>query len=189
MKIWYNHKSEVLTANIFLPLANRITISLDCIYDTGFKICLVRYVSQCLTLNWFYSFECNLALMFWLTARPCLHISKLNFCSLYMSKGFAEIRHFRKCLDFPQLPRHLQKMLFFDKRINSLIQAFNYWFIHCIIHPIINSLLYSSFQTFIHSLHYSSFNLFIALFILSFIHLIIHPHIHLFIHSYIHPFI
>ncbi len=112
LKIWYNHKSEVLTANIFLPLANRITISLDCIYDTGFKICLVRYVSQCLTLNWFYSFQCNLALMFWLTARPCLHISKLNFCSLYMSKGFAEIRHFRKCLDFPQLPRHLQKMLF-----------------------------------------------------------------------------
>ncbi len=31
---------------------------------------------------------------------------------MYMSQAFAEIRHFRKCLDFPQLPRHLQKMVF-----------------------------------------------------------------------------
>jgi len=26
-----------------------------------------------------------------------------------MSQGFAEIRHFWKCLGFPQLPRQLQK--------------------------------------------------------------------------------
>ncbi len=36
---------------------------------------------------------------------------------LYMSRGFAETRHFQKCRGnsaFPQLPRHFQKMLFFD---------------------------------------------------------------------------
>ena len=31
------------------------------------------------------------------------------FFQLYMLQGIAEIRHFRKCLEFPQLPRHLQK--------------------------------------------------------------------------------
>ena len=29
---------------------------------------------------------------------------------LYISQAIEEIRHFRKCLEFPQMPRHLQKM-------------------------------------------------------------------------------
>jgi len=39
---------------------------------------------------------------------PSLLLGKANFISL--SQGFAEIQHFWKCLGFPQLPRHLQKM-------------------------------------------------------------------------------
>ncbi len=39
-----------------------------------------------------------------------INLLKLSF-NVYMSKAIAEIRHFRKCLVFPQLPRHFQKCL------------------------------------------------------------------------------
>ncbi len=39
--------------------------------------------------------------------------------TIYMSQAFAEIRHFQKYLGFPQLPRHLQKMLYIWQCSNS----------------------------------------------------------------------
>jgi hypothetical protein len=34
--------------------------------------------------------------------------------NIYILQTFAEIRHLRKCLGFPQLPRHLKEMFFYN---------------------------------------------------------------------------
>jgi hypothetical protein len=49
---------------------------------------------------------------------------------LHLSQGIAEIRHFRKCLDFPQLPSQLQKNNLIDNvQIlgNSTVSVENYF--------------------------------------------------------------
>jgi hypothetical protein len=50
-------------------------------------------------------------------------LPETKYYEQYMSQAIAEIGHFQKCLEFPQLPRHFQKNNFIIKMFEFLETA------------------------------------------------------------------